>query len=169
MLTLFGRLAEAAAAAEEAVEVARLLGSGHQLVFALTQQCLAASWSGEDQAAVRLGEEAARTGKGNGEWSGAQAQYALAVALINAGRREAGRDTMAQACNNLKRPMLDQRSLLAACEVMADVEAERGHRDEASRWAGHAVKVARAGQEASAALARAHALRGAGPRLRPWR
>ncbi len=164
VLTLFGRLAEAAAAAEEAVEVARLLGSGHQLVFALTQQCLTASWSGEDQAALRLGEEAARTGKGNGEWSGAQAQYALAVALINAGRREAGRDTMAQACNNLKRPMLDQRSLLAACEVMADVEAERGHPDEASRWAGHAVKVARAGQEPSAALAQAHALRGTEPR-----
>jgi ATP/maltotriose-dependent transcriptional regulator MalT len=164
VLTLFGRLTEAAAAAEEATEVARLLGSGHQLVFALTQQCLAASWSGEDETAVRLGEEAARTGKGNGEWSGAQAQYALAVALINAGRREAGRDTLLQACNNLKRPMLDQRSLLAACEVMADVEAEGGHPDEASRWAGHAVKVARAGQEASAALARAHALRGAEPR-----
>ena len=164
VLTLFGRLAEAAAAAEEAVEVARLLGSGHQLVFALTQQCLVASWSGADAAAVQLGEEAARTGKGNGEWSGAQAQYALAVALINAGRREAGRATMAQACNNLQRPMLDQRSLLAACEVMADVEAGSGHQDEASRWAGHAMKVARTGQEASAALARAHALRGAEPR-----
>lgn len=163
VLTLFGRLAEAAAAAEEAVEVARLLGSGHQLVFALTQQCLAASWSGEDQEAVRIGEEAARTGKGNGEWSGAQAQYALAIALINAGRREAGRETMAQACNHLKRPMLDQRSLLAACEVMADVEAGRGQQDEASRWAGHAVKVARAGQEANAALAQAHALRGTEP------
>jgi DNA-binding CsgD family transcriptional regulator len=164
VLTLFGRLAEAAAAAEEAVEVARLLGSGHQLVFALTQQCLAASWSGADAAAVRLGEEAARTGKGNGEWSGAQAQYALAVALINAGRGEAGRDTMAQACNNLRRPMLDQRSLLAACEVMAGLEAGNGHQDEASSWAGHAVKVARGGQEASAALARAHALRGTEPR-----
>ncbi|HEX9357161.1 MAG TPA: AAA family ATPase, partial [Streptosporangiaceae bacterium] len=163
VLTLFGRLAEAAAAAEEAAEVARLLGSGHQLVFALTQQCLAASWSGEDQAAVRLGEEADRTGKGNGEWSGAQAQYALAVALINAGRREAGRDTMAQACNNLRRPMLDQRSLLAACEVMADVEADGGHPAEASRWADHAATVARPGQEASAALARAHALRGTRP------
>jgi len=164
VLTLFGRLAEAAAAAEEAVEVARLLGSGHQLVFALTQQCLAASWSGADAAAIQIGEEAARTGKGNGEWSGAQAQYALAVALINAGRREAGRDTMVQACNDLRRPMLDQRSLLSACEVMAGVEAGSGRPDEASRWAGHATKVARAGQEASAALAGAHALRGSQPR-----
>ena len=144
--------------------MARLLGSGHQLVFALTQQCLAASWSGEDQAAVRLGEEAARTGKGNGEWSGAQAQYALAVALINAGRREAGRDTMMQACNNLKRPMLDQRSLLAACEVMAGLEAEGGHQGEATRWADRAAKVARRGQDVGAALARAHALRDTQPR-----
>jgi DNA-binding CsgD family transcriptional regulator/tetratricopeptide (TPR) repeat protein len=164
VLTLFGRLAEAAAAAEEAAEVARLLGSGHQLVFALTQQCLAVSWSGEDQAAIRLGEEAARTGKGNGEWSGAQAQYALAVALINAGRHDAGRDTMMQACNNLRRPMLDQRSLLAACEVMAGVQAGAGLQGDASRWADHAARVARPGQEASAALARAHAMLGTQPR-----
>jgi ATP/maltotriose-dependent transcriptional regulator MalT len=161
---MVGRLAEATAAAEEAAEVARLLGSGHQLVFALTQQCLVASWSGEDQAAVRLGEEAARTGKGNGEWSGAQAQYALAIALINAGRREAGRDAMVRACDNFRRPMLDQRSLLSACEIMASVEADGGHPDEASRWADRAAKVARPGQEASAALARAHALRGTQPR-----
>ena len=164
VLTLFGRLAEAAAAAEEAAEVARLLGSGHQLVFALTQQCLAVSWSGEDQVAIRLGEEAARTGKGNGEWSGAQAQYALAVALINAGRWEAGRDTMMQACNNLRRPMLDQRSLLAACEVMAGVQSGAGLQGDASRWADHAARVARPGQEASAALARAHAMTGTQPR-----
>ena len=166
--TMLGRLEEATAAAEEAAEVARLLGSGHQLVFALTQQCLAASWSGEDQAAVRLGERAARTGKGNGEWSGAQAQYALAVALINAGRREAGRDAMVRACNNFHRPMLDQRSLLSACEMMAYVEADGGTPDEASRWADRAAKVARPdaahpGQEASSGLARAHALRGMQP------
>ena len=157
MLTLFGRLAEAAAAAEEAAEVARLLGSGHQLVFALTQQCLAASWSGEDQAAIRLGEEAARTGKGNGEWSGAQAQYALAVALINAGRREAGRDTMAQACNNLRRPMLDQRSLLAACEVMAGVQADGGHpgrRQPVGRSRGHGRPARPGGQRRAGPRAR---------------
>jgi DNA-binding CsgD family transcriptional regulator/tetratricopeptide (TPR) repeat protein len=157
--TVLGDLADAAAAAEEAVEVARLLGSGHQLVFALTQQCLAASWSGEDQAAVRLGEQATHTGTGRGEWSGAQAQYALAIALINAGRRDAGRDAMALACNNFHRPMLDQRSLLSACEMMAYVEADRGQPGEATQWADRAAKVAHPGQEASAALARAHALR----------
>ncbi len=161
--TMLGRLEEASSAAEEAAEVARLLRSGHQLVFALPQQCLVESWSGEDQTAVRLGEEAVRTGNGNGEWSGAQAQYALAIALINAGRRDAGRDAMAQACGGSNRPMLDRRSLLSACEVMAGLEADRGNPGEASRWADRAAKVAYPGQEATARLARAHALRGSDP------
>ncbi len=164
VLVLFGRLAEAAAAAEEAAEVARLLGSSFQLVFALAQQSLAQSWSGDSQAAVRLGEEAARAGQDNGEWSGAQAQYALAIALINAGRQQAGREAMALACGDFGRSMLDRRSLLSACEIMAAVEADAGDFAEASRWADRAAKVAGPGQEATAGLARAHALRGPEPR-----
>ncbi len=161
---LYGRLDEASAAADEAAEVAQLLGSDFQLVFALAQQCLAQSWAGDHQGAVRLGEEAARVGQGNGEWSGAQAQFALAIALINAGRRDDGRDAMALACGDFSRPMLDRRSLLSACEVMAGLEAEDGNSAEASAWAGRAAKVARPGQEATARLARAHALRGTQPR-----
>ncbi|MGH3409520.1 MAG: ATP-binding protein, partial [Streptosporangiaceae bacterium] len=160
---LFGRLAEASAAAEEAAEAARLLGSSFQLVFALAQQCLAESWSGDSQTAVRLGKEAARSGQGNGEWSGAQAQYALAVALINAGRPDAGREAMALACGDFSRPRLDRRSLLSACEVMAGVEADCGNFAEAGTWADRAAKVAGPGQDATAGLARAHALRGAQP------
>ena len=163
VLVLFGRLEEAAAAAEEAAEVARLLGSSFQLVFALAQQSLAQSWSGDSPAAVRLGEEAARAGQGNGEWSGAQAQYALAIALINAGRHQAGREAMALACGDFSRSMLDRRSLLSACEVMAAVEADGGDFAEAIHWADRAAKVAGPGQEATAGLARAHALRGAEP------
>jgi DNA-binding NarL/FixJ family response regulator len=143
--------------------VARLLGSGFQLVFALAQQCLAQSWSGEDQTAVRLGEEAVRTGDGNGEWSGAHARYALAVALINAGRRKAGRHTMEQACGGQKRTTLDRRSLLSASEVMASLEADSGNPAQASRWADLAAKLAYPGQEAIVRLARAHALRDSEP------
>jgi len=160
---MFGRLEEASATAEEAAEVARLLGSSFQLVFALAQQCLAQSLSGDGQAAVRLGEEAARTGRGNGEWSGAQAQYALAMALISAGRREAGSDAMALACGDFSRPRLDRRSLVSACEVMAGVEADGGDFAEAGIWADRAAKIAGPGQEGTATLARAHALRGADP------
>jgi DNA-binding CsgD family transcriptional regulator len=158
VLTLAGQLAEAAAAADEAAEMARLLGSGHQL--ALTQQCLAATWAGEHKTAVRLGQQAAQAGHGTGEWTAVQAQYALATALINAGRRDAGRDAMVHAGDQLSRPALDQRSLAAACEVLASVEADQGRRGEASRWADRAAGP---GQEGSAGLARAHALLGAQP------
>src|SRR5262249_55096144 len=144
-------------------EVARMLGSGFQLVFALVQQCLAASWSGEDQTAIRLGEEAVGTGDGNGEFSGAQAHYALAVALTNAGRREAGRDAMARACDSSGRLMLDRRSLLSACEVMAGLEADSGDPGQASRWADRAARFVYPGQEATALLARAHSLRDTEP------
>ncbi len=159
--TMTGRLQEASAAAEEAAEVARLLRSGHQLVFALAQQCLTASWSGEDLRAVRLGDEAVLTASGNGEWSGAHAQYTLAVALINAGHRDAGREAMARACGGF---MLDRRTLLSACEVMAGLEADSGNPAEASRWADRAAKVAYPGQEATARLARARALLDSDPR-----
>jgi DNA-binding CsgD family transcriptional regulator/tetratricopeptide (TPR) repeat protein len=159
---MLGRLREAAASSEEAAEVALLLGSGPQLVFALTQQCLAASWSGDSQAALRFGEQAVRTGKGSGEWSGALAQYARAMALINSGRREAGAAAM-DACSKLT---LDRRSLLSCCEVMASVEEARGRSERATMWADWASKIA--GQRldvnvALAALARAHALCGSHP------
>jgi ATP/maltotriose-dependent transcriptional regulator MalT len=158
-----GRLEEASSAAEEAAEVARMLGSGHQLVFALAQQCLAESWSGADQVAVRIGEDAVRTGKANGEWSGAHAQYALAVAMINAGRRDAGRDAMAIVCTGPNRQMLDRRTRLSACEIMAGLEADAGNPAQAGRWADRADRFAFPGQEATAQLARAHALRGSEP------
>ncbi len=163
VLTLFGRLEEASSAAEEAAEVARLLGSGHQLVFALAQQCLAASWSGEDQAAIELGEEAVRTGEGNGEWSGTHARYALAVALINAGRRDAGRDAMTRACGDSNRPRLDRRSLLRAYEIMASLEADCGNPTESGQWADRAAKIVYPGMEATGRLARAYALRDTDP------
>jgi DNA-binding CsgD family transcriptional regulator/tetratricopeptide (TPR) repeat protein len=158
VLTLAGRLAEAAAAADEAAETARLLGSGHQLALALSQQCLAASWAGEHKTAVRLGQQAAQARHGTGGWTAVQAQYALATALINAGRRDAGRDAMVRACDQLSRPALDRRSLVAACEVLASVEADHGRRGEASRWADRAAQAAGPAQEGSAGLARAHVL-----------
>lgn len=163
VLVMLGRLAEASAVAEEAAEVARLLGSEFQLVLALAQQCLALSWAGDNHAAVRLGEQAAGAGQGNGEWSGAQAQYALAIALINAGRHEPGRQAMAEAIGDPRRPRLDRRNLLSACEVMAGVAAEGGDFDQAADWADRAAELAGPGQEATIRLARARALRGDQP------
>ena len=164
--TMLGRLAEAAVVAEEAAEVARLLGSGQQMVFALIQQCLAASWSGDDVAALRYGDDAVERSAGTAEWWGAMAHYAHAVALTNAGRPEAGADALLRACAPLNRPRLDPATLMSCCEIMARVETGRGRPTEAKAWADRAESLAHPDLETSigfARLARAHAERPGAP------
>jgi DNA-binding NarL/FixJ family response regulator len=157
---MLGRLDEAAAAAEDAAEAARLLGSGQQLGFALTQQCLARSWAGNNEAALRLGAEAVDTG-GGGEWWGALARYARALALVNAGDLEAGQLALLDACDDFKAPRLDLGTLIFCCETLARVATARGHSREAVQWADRAEQTARADAETTigaAKLARAHVL-----------
>lgn len=164
--TMLGRLDEAATASEEAAELARLLGSGQQLVFALTQQCLVASWSGDDEAAVRLGDQAVATAGETAEWWGKIAKHAQAVALINAGRHDDGAAALLAACDDFKRPKLDPGSLLACCETMACVEAARDRPDEAASWADRADQITYSELKINtglAKLARAHALSGVDP------
>ncbi|GLW06591.1 hypothetical protein Misp01_17210 [Microtetraspora sp. NBRC 13810] len=160
--TMLGRLAEARATAEESVEDARLLDSGQQLVFALTQQCLAASWSGEDKAALRAADEAMGAGVGDGEVWGAMARSARGVALINAGRVKEGAQAVVEACNNFESPRLDLGSLLACCETLAYAHAVLGDTGQAALWAGRAERLTHddlAGFAGLSRLARAHALR----------
>ncbi|MFI6516809.1 AAA family ATPase [Spirillospora sp. NPDC050679] len=156
-----GRLADAAAAAEEAVEEARLLNSGQQQVFALTQQSLIAGWSGDDDTALRLAEEAIQLGAGVGEWWGSMARYARAVALLGLGRHDEGAKAVMETCNNFVDPTLDARTLLSCCEVMAAVEAARGRGPAAVEWADRTAAFVLPGltaHNAPARLARAHAL-----------
>ncbi|GAB3983081.1 hypothetical protein GCM10029978_088570 [Actinoallomurus acanthiterrae] len=160
-LTMLGRLEEAAAAAEEAAEVARLLRSNESLGFAMTQQCLAASWSGDHETALRLGEELAGLGLGRGEWWAAMALYARGMALVHAGRLDEGADQLLAACGDISDPRLDPGTLIACCETLADVDATRGRPKDATTWADRADLLARPGLETNggfAMLARAHAL-----------
>jgi DNA-binding CsgD family transcriptional regulator len=165
-LLMLGELAEAATAAEEGAEVARLMGTGQELVMALTQQCLVASWSGDDTAALRLGHQARERSVGTVEWWGAMAQYAHAVALINAGQTAEGAEQMTAACDGFKRPKLDPAALMSCCELMGRVEAAAGRIDEATVWAERAERLSHPDVEASIAFARltrAHAERHADP------
>ncbi|GAB2804735.1 hypothetical protein GCM10027176_07030 [Actinoallomurus bryophytorum] len=157
---MLGRLDEAAAAAEDAADAARLLGSGQQLGFALTQECLARSWAGDDEVALRLGAEAVDTG-GGGEWWGALARYARGMALVNSGDLEAGEPALLDACDDFKAPRLDLGTLIFCCETLAWVAASRGRQREAIQWADRAEQGARPDAEttmAAARLARAHTL-----------
>lgn len=164
--TMLGLLPEADTAAEEAAEVARLIGSTQQLVFALTQQSLVATWMGDHDNALKLCEEAMRTGDGgSGEWSGSAARYAKARALINAGRLGEGAEELA-GFGDLDSSRLDQGTKLACCEARAYVEAELGHPAEALAWADRAAALVhpRLGMTVGRAqMARAHALRRTDP------
>lgn len=165
-MTMVGRLEEAAAAAEEAVEVARLLSSGEALAFAMTQQCLAASWSGDHDTALRIGDDVVRLRVGGGEWWGAVARFARATALVNAGRLDEGADAALEACDGFESPKLDRGTLLACCETLAGVAAARGRPGDAARWADRAQALVRADMHAGAgfaALAHAHALAAGDP------
>jgi DNA-binding CsgD family transcriptional regulator len=161
-----GRLDEAAASAEEAADVARLLNSGQSLAMALSAQSLIAGWSGDHDTAVSLGEQAVQSGGGLGEWGGAQARYARAMALISAGRLDEGAEAALEACDGFESPLLDQSSLLSCCETMAQVAAARDRPTEAAVWADRAVELAHPelpGNVALTLLSRAHALRGSDP------
>ncbi|MEW2353938.1 AAA family ATPase [Spirillospora sp. NPDC029432] len=163
--TLLGRLEEAADAAEEATETARLLRSSEALVFGLTQQCLAASWSGEHDKALRYGEEAVAGELGAGEWWGAMAGYGRAVALINAGRHDEGAAALLDACGDPSDPKLDPSTLLSCAELLAFTESGRKEGDPA-RWAEIADVLGTIGVPADAGLIRlahAHAARPADP------
>ncbi|WP_055482311.1 helix-turn-helix transcriptional regulator [Sphaerimonospora mesophila] len=161
-LVALGRLDEAMETAEESVEGARLLDSGQQLVFALTQLCLAASWRGDDETAVLAGDEAVRRGVGGGEVWEATARFARGQALINAGRPEEGAEAVLDACDRFESPKLDRGTLLQACEALAWAAAVRGEDAQAAAWADRTARLDDPRLPAFAGLvplARAHGLR----------
>ncbi|MFC4585285.1 ATP-binding protein [Sphaerisporangium corydalis] len=165
-LIVLGRLPEALETAEESVEGARLLESGQQLVFALTQLCLASAWSGDFDVAVRAGEEAVAAGVGGGEVWGNMARNARGVALVAAGRLEEGVEALMDACGGFENPRLDRGTLLASCELLACTEAGRGNHAEAARWAERAAGLAHPHLPTFSGLiplARAHVLRASDP------
>ncbi|MFI0348825.1 AAA family ATPase [Actinomadura sp. 9N407] len=164
--TLLGRLDEAADAAEEATETARLLRSGEALVFGLTQQCLVATWSGDHDKALLAGRDAVAGDLGAGEWWGAMARYARAVALVNAGRHDEGSAALLEACGDASDPRLDPSTLLSCAELLAWTESCRKEGDPA-RWAHIADALGTLGTPADTGLirlARAHAARPDDPR-----
>ncbi|MDH2427150.1 LuxR family transcriptional regulator [Sphaerisporangium sp. TRM90804] len=164
-LGVLGRLPEALATIEESVEGARLLESGQQLVFALTQVCLASAWSGDHEAALRAGDEAVATGVGAGEVWADMARQARGVALIVAGRLDEGVTAVLEACDGFRNPRVDRGTLLATCEIVAQAEAARGRPAEAAFWADRALEYVDPlpGFSGLIPLARAHALRATDP------
>jgi DNA-binding NarL/FixJ family response regulator len=138
-LVAVGRLPEALETAGESADIARLLRSGQQLVFGLTQLCLAQAWSGDHDAALRTAEEAVNTAAGSQEVWAYMARNAHGVALLAAGRADEGIDALVRSCADLDDPKLDRATLAATGELLAQAASTRGDEAEAVAWAEHAA------------------------------
>ncbi|HEX6358668.1 helix-turn-helix transcriptional regulator [Actinophytocola sp.] len=163
-LIALGRLPDALATVEESIDGARLIGSGQQLVFALTQRCLALAWSGDHDAALAVGEDAVTTVVGSHEVWGYMAQNARGVAMIAAGRLDEGVEALIASCADFKNPKIDRATLVATCELLAQVETAQGR--DGARWAEMAADLDDPGLPVFTGLvtlARAHVTRPGDP------
>ncbi|TYB38016.1 helix-turn-helix transcriptional regulator [Actinomadura chibensis] len=169
ILASVGRMAEAAAVADEAAAVGRELRSQEVLAYGLIQQCLTASWMGDHDRALRAGEEAVANDTGSGEWWTHMTHVARALAMVNAGRTAEGAEALIAACGDGTLG-LDFDTLVICAETLASVRAAEDApppdgRD-AAYWADIADAIANPalpGDVGLARLARAHALRAADP------
>jgi DNA-binding NarL/FixJ family response regulator/tetratricopeptide (TPR) repeat protein len=165
-LIAVGRLPEALETVEESVDIARLLRSGQQLVFGLTQLCLAQSRSGDHDAALRTGEEAVTTVAGSREVWDYLARNARGVALVAARRTDEGVGALVRSCTDLDEPKLDRATLVATYELLAQTESARGRGAEAAAWAERAAGLDDPGLPVFSGLvtlARAHVARPGNP------
>lgn len=161
-----GRLPEALAYADEAVELARLQDFQQALAIALGHQTILLSWMGDYRAALDAGRRAAELGRTIRQWWGAAARSAIALPLIYTGEVDRGHEVMSAACEEYEAMGLDQTQHLSFCEVMADAEAARGGTARAETWATRAARTAHPDlptHQAQLQLVRAHARCGPDP------
>ncbi|TDC65400.1 LuxR family transcriptional regulator [Actinomadura sp. GC306] len=165
VLAVLGRMAEAAAVADEATAVGRDLRSPEVLAYGLIQQCLTASWMGDHDRALQAGDEAVANDTGSGEWWTHMAHVARALAIIGAGRSDEGAEALVAACGDGTQG-LDFGTLVICAETLASVRAAQGDHADAANWAEIAEAIANpalTGDVGLARLARAHAVRAADP------
>jgi len=162
-----GRLAEAAPLAEEACDIARLVGSGEALTMALTSQALILAWAGEYPAALKAASEGATASQPSKVYWSVLAGCARSLVLIYSRDLPAGRPAVEAACEAFESGGVRDETLLLIClEAMAHAEAIAGNpsaglpladRADAIRHPDHEVNVA------VADLIRAHALSSTDP------
>jgi DNA-binding CsgD family transcriptional regulator/tetratricopeptide (TPR) repeat protein len=162
-----GRLAEAATVAEEACDIARLVGSGDAQTIALTSQALVLAWAGEYPAALKAASEGAQANQPSKVYWSVLAGCMRSLVLIYSRDLAAGRPAVEAACDEFELEGVRDETLMLIClEAIAHAEAIAGNpsaglpladRADAIRHPDHEVNVA------IADLIRAHAVSGSDP------
>jgi DNA-binding CsgD family transcriptional regulator len=156
---LMARITEARQAADEATEIARLLGAAEPLALGLLTQCWVQGCAGAHAEAVTTGEQAVAAAQASRGWL-PMAGAMLAFARIGAGDVERGRTDLVAAGGGPELATMFPHNRLTACTVLSETAAARGDVAEAARWADLAERVVQLGRGAGhglATLARAYA------------
>ncbi|GGJ80469.1 transcriptional regulator [Pilimelia anulata] len=159
LLSLRGRLGEAAAAFDDALEVATLTGSDELRTMALSQQTWITTWLGDLPAAAAYAAEAVALAGSDSDWYGAIARAMAALTRVHAGDPRGAIDLLLTEGPELAN--IDALTRPAFFEVLAGAEALLGNAARAHAWADRAA-AATAGwnlplRSGMALLARAYA------------
>jgi ATP/maltotriose-dependent transcriptional regulator MalT len=155
-----GRLAEASALAEEALEIAHLSGSDQLLEWAQTTASWAALKRGDLREAIWAGEESVRLGRAvrRGAYTLGGVCW-LADAMLEAGDPGGGRRVLLESIAAADLQTVDPGYRTVACDLLARTELALGNLDAASDWAqrgaAHAAAVGLARTESLALATRA--------------
>lgn len=162
---LMARITEARQAAEEATEIARLLGAAEPLALGLLTQCWLQGCAGSYAEAMATGEQAVAAADASRGWL-PMARAMLAFARIGSGDVDGGRAALVAAGGGTDLPNMFPHNRLIACTVLSETAAAQGDVAEAARWADLAERVPDPGRGAGgglAMLARAYATGPADP------
>jgi DNA-binding CsgD family transcriptional regulator len=159
VLCRLGRLTEAADAADEAAETARMLGSGPSLAISSAIAATVALADGDHEIARRWATEGMTAAGETQEWWGALARCAWALVLLETGQVQAAEEVIATARELFERPVLWVSNVIACYELLARAAADNGDGEAARRWSDRAAQTAHPGLETGVAvtwLAHAH-------------
>ncbi|MCK9902128.1 LuxR family transcriptional regulator [Parafrankia colletiae] len=161
VLTLRGRLPEAAAAAEAAVEACLLTPHLPFLSWALAARCAAATLAGDLPEALRSGAQGVRAANPETDAVSVMAGSYFAEALVEAGEPDRAVDELLGAAGGAELPRIEAPIRPYWYEVLTRAELARGMPEAAAGWAVLAERTAAdaggglAGRKASAMRARA--------------
>lgn len=135
--SLFGRLADAAACFDDALETAVLTGSDELRTMALAQLCWIATWQGDLDRARRLGEEAVASAGAISDFFSVTAHGMLAQTHHYAGDSARCLDMLLSA-GGPELEAFDPLSRVAWFELLAEAGWAVGRREDAAGWAARA-------------------------------
>ena len=139
---LLGRLTEAYACFDDALETAVLTGSDELRTMALAQLCWITTWQGDLERARRLGEEAVASAGAVTDWFSSTAHGMLAQTWMYADDPAECIAILVRAGGGPELPTFDPLSRVAWFELLAEAGWLSGRHEEAAAWAGLAREQA---------------------------